>query len=60
MTLEEQEYEQWLNDPVAQAEYQQWRADQDQKRAQLPDPFTTDPQSFLNQFNRIFKNEPLR
>lgn len=59
MTFQE-EYEEWMNDPQAQAEYQQWRADQDQKRAQLPDPFTTDPQSFLNQFNLIFKNEPLR
>ena len=59
MTRKE-EYEEWMNDPQAQAEYQQWRAQEDLKRSQLPDPFTTDPQSFLKQFNLILKNEPLR
>lgn len=45
MTLQE-EYDEWKNDPKAQAEYQQWRAQDDLKRSQLPDPFTTDPQLF--------------
>jgi hypothetical protein len=53
----QQEYEEWLNDPLAQAEYQQWR--QDQIRNQLPDPFTTDPSIFLKQLREL-KNESLR
>jgi hypothetical protein len=34
-----QEYEEWINDPVAQAEYAQWKIQDEQRRAQLPDPF---------------------
>ncbi len=55
----QQEYEEWLNDPLAQAEYQQWRTQQDQIRNQLPDPFTTDPSIFLKQLSEL-KNESLR
>lgn len=35
----QQEYEEWKNDPVAQAEYQQWRIQDELKRSKLPDPF---------------------
>jgi hypothetical protein len=53
--MNEQEYEEWKADPQAQREYEQWRIEDELKRAQLPDPFTTEPQSFINAFNSIFK-----
>jgi hypothetical protein len=54
-----EEYEEWLNDPVAQAEHQKWRIQDELKRAKLPDPFTTDTDVFLKAFHEIFgaKNE---
>lgn len=54
-----EEYEQWLNDPQAQSEWQEWRIKDELKRAKLPDPFTTDTNAFLKAFNEIFgvKNE---
>jgi hypothetical protein len=59
MTDQQEEYEQWLNDPQAQAEYQKWRIQDELKRAKLPDPFTTDTDVFMKSFNEIFgvKNE---
>ena len=35
----QQEYEEWKNDPVAQAEYQQWKLQDELKRSKLLDPF---------------------
>ncbi len=60
MTDQQEEYEQWLNDPQAQAEYQKWRIQDELKRAKLPDPFTTDIDVFMKSFNEIFgvRNEP--
>lgn len=60
MTDQQEEYEQWLNDPQAQAEYQKWRIQDELKRAKLPDPFTTDTDVFMKSFNEIFgvRNEP--
>lgn len=54
-----EEYEQWLNNPKEQAEYEKWRIEDDLKRAKLPDPFTTDIESFAKAFREIFgeKNE---
>lgn len=49
-----EEYEQWLNDPQAQAEWQEWRIKDELKRSKLPDPFTTDTNAFLKAFNEIF------
>lgn len=40
MTLEEQ-YLEWINDPVAQAEYRQWLVEDEKRRATLPDPLET-------------------
>lgn len=37
-TLEEQ-YLEWINDPAAQAEYRRWLAEDEKRRATLPDPF---------------------
>lgn len=34
----EEEHQQWLNDPQAQSEYQQWLRKEHQRRKQLPDP----------------------
>ena len=33
-----EEYEEWLNDPQAQKEYQEWCLKDEQRRAALPDP----------------------
>lgn len=33
-----EEYQQWLNDPQAQKEYQMWCLRDEQRRAALPDP----------------------
>lgn len=54
-----EEYEQWINDPVAQAEYEEWRAKDELKRSKLPDPFTVDTETFSKAFHEIFgaKNE---
>ena len=41
-SLEQQEYEQWKSDPVAQKEYQQWLKQDEARRAKLPDPFTSE------------------
>ena len=63
MTPEQyEEYMEWVNDPVAQAEYQKWRTENETKRAKLPDPFTTDSNVFLKSFNEIFgdRNESYR
>ena len=46
----EEEHQQWLNDPQAQAEYQQWRRKENQRRKQLPDPL----ESLESKFNQIF------
>lgn len=48
------EYEEWKADPQAQAEYQKWSIQDEINRAKLPDPFTTDPESFAKAFNQIF------
>jgi len=47
-----QEYYEWLEDPVAQHEYRKFLLDDEMKRSQLPDPFTTDPQDFLQTLHR--------
>jgi hypothetical protein len=49
-----QQYEEWKNDPQAQQEYQDWRTQDELKRAQLPDPFTNDPNFFTKSFFLIF------
>ena len=49
-----QEYEEWKNDPAAQAEYDKWKAMYELKREQLPDPFLTDVETFNKAFNQIF------
>ena len=51
---EQQEYEEWINDPVAQAEYQEWRLRDELRRAGLPDPLSP---SFTEAFNKIFKDQ---
>ena len=35
----ELEHQQWLNDPQAQSEYQQWLESDRRRRSLLPDPF---------------------
>ena len=37
-SLEQEEYEEWKNDPLAQQEYQQWLKKDAQRRLNLPDP----------------------
>jgi hypothetical protein len=54
MTDQQEEYEQWLNDPVAQDEHQKWRIQDELKRSKLPDPFTTDTETFAKAFQNIF------
>lgn len=46
----EEEHQQWLNDPQAQSEYQQWLRKEHQRRKQLPDPL----ESLESKFNQIF------
>jgi hypothetical protein len=46
----EEEHQQWLNDPQAQSEYQQWLRKEHQRRKQLPDPL----ESLESNFNQIF------
>ena len=46
----EEEHQQWLSDPKAQAEYQQWLRKESQRRKQLPDPL----ESLESNFNQIF------
>ena len=48
-SLEEQ-HQQWLNDPQAQSEYQQWLRKEHQRRKQLPDPL----ESLESKFSQIF------
>jgi hypothetical protein len=48
------EHKEWLNDPVAQDEYQKWRTQDELKRSKLPDPFTTDTEKFAKAFQNIF------
>ncbi len=50
---EQQEYEEWINDPVAQAEYQKWRIQDELRRAGLPDPMSA---SFVEAFTNFFKD----
>ena len=47
-----QEYYEWLEDPIAQHEYRKFLFEDEMKRSQLPDPFTTDPQDFLTALHR--------
>lgn len=46
----EEEHQQWLNDPQAQSEYQQWLRKEHQRRKQLPDPL----ESLESKFTEIF------
>ena len=39
-TVTAQEHQEWLQDPQSQQDYKQWRAIDEIKRANLPDPFT--------------------
>ena len=50
----EKEYNDWKNDPVAQAEYTNFLEKDLLKRLQLPDPFTTNPEQFTRKFFEIF------
>jgi hypothetical protein len=54
-----EEYKEWLGDPVAQDEYQKWRTQDELNRSKLPEPFTTDTETFAKAFKEIFgvKNE---
>lgn len=46
----DEERQQWLNDPQAQSEYQQWLRKEHQQRKQLPDPL----ESLESKFTEIF------
>ena len=35
---EQQSFEEWINDPIAQAEYKRWKLVTELQRAGLPDP----------------------
>jgi hypothetical protein len=48
------EYAEWKNDPVAQAEYNNFLEKDLLKRLQLPDPFTTNSEQFTRTFFEIF------
>lgn len=50
---EQQEYEEWINDPAAQAEYQQWKLRDELRRAGLPDPLSP---AFNEAIQNFFKD----
>lgn len=50
---EQQEYEEWVNDPVAQDEYSKWRIQDELRRAGLPDPMSA---SFHEAITNFFKD----
>ena len=50
---ERQEYDEWISDPVAQAEYQKWKLRDELRRAGLPDPMSA---SFTEAFTNFFKD----
>jgi hypothetical protein len=47
-----QEYYEWLEDPIAQHENRKFYLEVEKKRNHLPHPFTTDPQDFLTALHR--------
>lgn len=49
----EEEHQQWLNDPQAQSEYQQWLRKEHQRRKQLPDPLESLESKFIEIFGEI-------
>jgi hypothetical protein len=50
-TVTQQEHQEWLQDHQAQQDYKQWRAIEEIKQANLPDPF-------IKSFIEIFGEKP--